>query len=261
MQTPEIKDILRWARLVLVFLAVFLAAESFNAFKHWHDINPAYNSITVSGKGEAFAIPDLATFSFSVSADAKTVAEAQSQVTSKMDAILKRLKDLGIEDKDVKTTDYSVYPKYTYGSMAPCSPNYCPPSRQVQDGFTANHSVSVKVRKADDAGKALQAAGDAGATNLSSISFTVDDLDKITTEARAIAIKDAKEKAEALSDELGVHLVRVVSYSDGNDGGPMPYYSERAVAGNMAVDQAKAPTLPTGENKVSVTVNVTYEIR
>ncbi len=259
MQTPEMKEILRWGRLVLIFLAVFLAAESISALKHWHDVNPAYNSITVSGKGEAFAVPDLATFSFSVSADAKTVAEAQSKVTTKIDAIISKLTDLGIEKKDIKTSDYNVYPKYTYSS-SPCSPNYCPPSKQTQDGYTASHSISVKVRKTDDAGLALAAAGDAGATNLSSISFTIDDIDQITTEARAMAIKDAKDKAEALSDELDVDLVRVVSYSDGSEGSPMPYYSERSVAGNMTVD-AKAPTIPTGENKVSIVVNVTYEIR
>lgn len=245
----------------MVFLVIFLAAESFGAFKHWRDINPAYNSITVSGKGEAFAVPDLATFSFSVSADAKTVAEAQSQVTSKIDTIVSKLKDLGIEEKDVKTIDYNVYPKYTYSS-SPCSPTYCPPSKQTQDGYTASHSISVKVRKTEDAGTALALAGDAGATNLSGISFTVDDLEKITAEARAMAIKDAKEKAKSLSDELDVNLVRVVSYSDGTEGvGPMPYYSERSSTGVMAVDQAKAPTLPTGENKVSIVVNVTYEIR
>lgn len=253
------KDILRWVRLVLVFLTIFLAAEAFGTFKHWHDVSPAYNSITVSGKGEAFAVPDLATFSFSVSADAKSVSEAQSQVTKKIDAIVSSLKDLGIDEKDIKTTDYNVYPKYVYGS-SPCSPNYCPPSKQTQDGYTATHSISVKVRKTDDAGAALAAAGDAGATNLSGVSFTIDDVDKLTAEARATAIKDAKDKAEVLSDELGVHLVRVVSYSDGAEGNPMPYYSAQATGG-VAIDQAKAPSLPTGENKISVVVSVTYEIR
>lgn len=246
--------------MVLVFLAIFLAAESFSAFKHWHDINPAYNSVTVSGRGEVFAVPDLATFTFSVSADAKSVTEAQSQVTSKMDAILANLKDLGIDEKDVKTTDYNVYPKYKFQQIY-CITTPCPSGQQVQDGYTASHSVSVKVRKTDDAGSALAAAGDAGASNLSGISFTIDDMEKLTAEARATAIKDAKAKAEVLSDELDVDLVRVVSYSDGTDGGPMPYYSERSMAGNVVMDQAKAPTLPTGENKVSVVVSVTYEIR
>jgi uncharacterized protein len=262
MQNQEINDIYKWGRIVLIVLAVFLGVATLSSLKGLKNPNPVYNAITVNGEGEAFAVPDIATFTFNVSVDAATVSAAQEGVTKKMDTILSDLKSIGIEEKDVKTSDYSVYPKYTYSSQ-PCSPNYCPPSQQKQDGYTASHSVTVKVRKTEDAGAALSAAGSAGATNLSSIAFTVDDMDVITNEARAEAIADAKQKAESLSRELGVKLVRVMGFSDNTGGGgPMPYYSERSSAG-MAVDmvQAKAPTLPTGENKVSVTVSVTYEIR
>ena len=124
-----------------------------------------------------------------------------------MDAALDGLKELGIEQKDIKTTDYTVWPKYTYESTI-CLPAYCPPSKQVPDGYTANHSVSVKVRKVKDAGRALALAGEKGATEISGISFTVDDPDKTLNEARAKAIADAKSKAKLLSKELGVRLVR-----------------------------------------------------
>jgi len=245
-------------KAVLIILAIFLGIQTLGGLKGLKNTDPAYNSITVTGEGEVFSIPDLATFSFSVSADANTVAVAQGEVTKKMDAILASLKALDIEDKDIKTSDYSVYPRYNYEVSPAIYPPY--PSKQVQDGFTASHTVAVKVRNTDDAGKALAAAGQMGATNLSSISFTVDDPDKLNQEARALAIKDAKEKAKALSKELGVRLVKVVSYSDSTDGGPIPYYREGMGMGGDVMAQ-KAPTLPTGENKVKVVVNVTYEIR
>lgn len=257
MQTPELKNIYKWGQIVLIVLVAFLVVETLGGLKSLRNTDPAYNSITVNGMGEAFAVPDLATFSFSVSADADTVAGAQAQVTTKMDSILASLKDLGIDEKDIKTTDYSVYPKYVYNQIycitVPC------PGRQVQDGYTANHSVTVKVRNTDKAGEALSAAGDSGATNLSGISFTVDDPDQVTKEARDLAIKDARQKAKDLSKQLGVKLVRVVSYGDNTNGGYLPY--GEAMGGDMRVSSAKAPTLPTGENKVSVSVSVTYEIR
>ncbi len=261
MQTQELY---KWGRIALIALTVFLAVSALGGLKSLRTIDPAYNSITVTGEGEAFAIPDVASFSFTVSADAKTVAAAQEEVTKKMDAILAKVKDLGIEDKDVKTTDYSVWPKYTY-SQGVCTmqyPSNCSPGRQVQDGYTASHSVTVKVRDTEKAGEALSAAGSLGATNLSSLNFTVDDPDAVMNEARALAIEDAKEKAEILSKELGVRLVRVVSYSDGGNS-PMPYYSREAfgMGGDTAVAQSKAPTLPVGENKAQVSVSVTYEIR
>lgn len=245
---------------MLVLLAIFLGVSALAGLKGLRNPNPVYNVITVNGEGEAFAVPDVATFSFSVSMDAATVSAAQEGVTKKMDAILAQLEEMGIEEKDIKTSDYSVYPKYTYSAF-PCSINYCPPSQQKQDGYSANHSVSVKVRETEKAGEALAAAGSAGATNLSSIAFTVDDEDKIVDEARALAIRDAKEKAEMLADELGVKLLRVMGYNDNMGGNPMPYYREMSVSAGSADVQAKAPTLPTGENKVQVSVSVTYEIR
>ena len=262
MQTQEMQNIYKWTWIVLIILAVFLGVKTLGSLKDLRDVSPSYNTISVSGEGEVFAVPDVASFSFTVSADAKTVTEAQKQVTDKVDGILEAVKKLGIEEKDIKTTDYSVYPKYVYVPIA-CTATYCPPLRQTQDGYTANHSITIKVRDTERAGEVLGAAGSAGATNLSGISFTIDDPDALAAEARALAISDAREKAELLSDELDVKLVRVVSFADSIDGGPMPYYARETLGmggGDTAVAQ-KAPTLPTGENKVKIVVNVTYEIR
>ena len=257
--TGEVKKVLKWVWIMLIVLAIFLAVETLGAFKNLRGIDPTYNSISVSGKGEAISVPDIAVFSFTVSRDAKVASDAQGQVTKSMDVILAELKALGIEEKDIKTTDYSLWPKYTSETIV-CSPTFCPPSRQVQDGYTASHNVSVKVRSTEDVGEALRVAGENGATGLSSISFTVDNPDKILDEARAEAIKDAKEKAKLLSKELGVRLVRVVSFYDNTGGGPMPYYAE-SLGDNMVKTSAPAPTIPIGENKVNVSVTIVYEIR
>ncbi|MEK7227535.1 MAG: SIMPL domain-containing protein [Patescibacteria group bacterium] len=259
MNTQEMQNIYKWAWVILIILALFLGVKTLASLKGLRDINPAYNSISVSGEGEVFAVPDLATFSFTISADADTVSTAQAQVTEKTDAVIAALEGLGIEEKDIKTTDYSVWPKYRYEATPAIYPPV--PGRQVSDGYTANHSITVKVRKTEDAGKALAAAGDNGATNLSSISFTIDDMDKITQEARAMAISDARDKAKLLSKELGVRLVRVISFNDSTDGGyPIPYGRE-GMGGDVTISEAKAPTVPVGENKVKVVVNVVYEIR
>jgi len=260
MNTVETQKVLRIAWIVLIVLAIFLSVETLVALKNLRSANLEYNSISVTGEGEAVAIPDIASFSFSVSADAKLASGAQGEVTRKIDAILAGLKKLGIEEKDIKTTDYSVWPKYTYEPII-CSKTYCPPSKQVPDGYTASHGISVKIRKTEDAGKALALVGDGGSTNISGISFTVDDPDKILDEARDLAISDAKEKAKSLSKKLGVRLVRIVSFYDNANGGPIPYYGE-AMGGDIAKTRASsAPTIPAGENKVKISVTVTYEIR
>src|SRR3989338_5739976 len=86
--TAEVKKILKWAWVVLIILAAFLAVETLGAFKDLRSVSPTYNFISVSGIGEAISIPDIAAFSFTVSADAKVASDAQEQVTKKMDVIL-----------------------------------------------------------------------------------------------------------------------------------------------------------------------------
>lgn len=263
MQTEELKNIYKWAWIVLIILAIFLGVKTLASLKDLRDTSPSYNTINVTGQGEVFAIPDIASFSFTVSADAETVSEAQEEVTEKVDGILESLGGMGIEERDIKTTDYSVYPRYSY-TQSECGPGFCPPSRQVLEGYTASHNVTVKVRKTEDAGEALALAGEKGATGLSNISFTIDDVEALKQEAREIAIKDAKEKAEELSDELDVKLVRVVSFYDSGDEGGIPMYREEMGLGSAGKDIAvaqSAPVIPTGENKIKIIVSVTYEIR
>jgi len=260
MNTEETNKIIKLAGVVLVVLAVFLFAEALGSFKNLRNTDPVYNSISVNGEGEVVVIPDVATFNFSVSQDAKLVSDAQEQVTKKMNTILAKLKDLGIEEKDIKTTGYYIEPRYVYTSSI-CSPTYCPPSRQTQDGYTVSHSVSVKIRKTEEAGTALTLVGDEGATNISNISFTIDDPSQVMTEARDKAVEDAKMKAKELAKSLGVKLVRVIGYYDNSgDRNPVPYkeFSLNAVGSASA---SVTPNIPAGENKVTSNVTVTYEIR
>jgi len=256
---PEVS---KWIKFALIVLVAFLSVETISALKDLNKIDPAFNSISVTGEGEAFSIPDIATFSFSISHDGQTVSEAQTQVTEKMNSILARLEDRNIEEKDIKTTNYSVQPKYRYETVV-CITAPCLSSRnRVQDGYTVRHDVSVKVRVISEAGEILSLAGELGVSNLSGLSLTVDDPDQVMQEARTLAIEDAKEKAEGLADILGVRLVRVVSFYD-NSGG-IPYYAEEAFGGDVAVlrsTSALTPEIPIGENKTVVNVTVVYEIR
>ena len=257
MQNPEI---IKWARIALIVLVIFLGVKSLGALKDLRNTDPAYNSISVSGEGEVVAVPDVATFYFSVSSDGKTASLAQEAVSAKMNTILTELKNQDIEEKDIKTTDYSVYPKYRYQSE-PAIMMYPPvPSRQVPDGYTATHSITVKIRDTEKSGAILTLTGEKGATYVSGLSFDIDDRDALVEEARALAIKDAREKAKLLSKELGIRLVRVVSFSDNSSGNPMPYYAE-GMGGDMMVKSSAAPVIPTGENKIKISVTVTYEIR
>lgn len=225
----------------------------------------AANTINISGHGEIFATPDIATFTYSVVADKPTVADAQAAATAASNAITGYLKSAGIADADIQTSGYSVYPQYDYQNavcpqVAPSGGTtvYCPPGKQVLKGYEASQSTTVKVRDLGKAGDLLTGVGQKGATNISGLNFTFDNPDAPQDQARSKAIADAKSKAQELAKELGVSLVRVVSFQESSGGYPRPMVYEAAAGKGGA---ASAPEISPGTNTVTDDVTVTYEIR
>jgi uncharacterized protein YggE len=215
------------------------------------------NTITVSGTGEVFASPDIASFSFSVVENAKTVAEAQKIATDKNNSAIVFLKSKGIDSKDIQTTDYSVNPRYDY---KPCTVSSCP-SSSLPVGFTVSQTTTVKVRDVSIAGDLLSGVGKIGASNLSGLSFKIDDDQILKGQAREKAITDAKTKAQVLAKQLGVSLGKVSNYNEDNV--PVMYNSSKMmdVAGiGGGVAPSVAPQIETGQNKITVNVSVTYKI-
>lgn len=245
-------------------LALWGLAQTITTLKEYRFIGSgttATNTIAVDGKGEVFSVPDIATFSVSVEETEKQVSDAQSAASKKMNAIIAYVKESGVAEKDIKTTDYNVYPKYTWQQGACDSLGRCPGGEQVLDGYTVTQTISIKVRVTEKAGEILSGAGSRGATNVSGLTFTVDDEEKVLAEARTKAIADAQEKAEELADELGVELVRIVGFYE-NGAAPQPMMYAKTMASGAAYDIAEsAPSLPTGENKITSNVSITYEIR
>jgi len=257
-----------WPRMMaaaaLGVLAVFLFIAAVGEFKGLRYVGtgvPATNTITVSGEGEVFAVPDTATFSVTVQEEAKEVEDAQETATEKTNAIIAYLKGEGIDEKDIKTTDYSVYPQYDYIQEA-CREGFCPPGRQELRGFQVSQTLTIKVRDTKQAGELLSGVGSRGAAQVSGLSFTIDDEDALNAEARAMAIEDARTKAEELASDLNVQLVRIVGFYENEGGYPVPYaYGMGGDAAVRAEAVKSVPDIPVGENKILSNVSVTYEIR
>lgn len=252
----------------VILLAVFLGVQVLSSLKELSYIGKGVypsNVIAVNGTGEVLAVPDIASFSFSVVEEGKTVRDAQDKATKKINSILDAVKAMGIEDKDIKTTGYSSYPKYDYQQTV-CTmqyPSYCPPGKQVLNGYEVSQSVTVKVRNTDKAGEALTKVGELGAGNISGLDFVVDDMEKVRAEAREKAVADAKAKAKVLAKTLGVNLDTVVNFYENGDSQPPIMYAMDAKMGGARVESqaVSAPSIPTGENKIVSNVTITYEIK
>ncbi len=248
------------ASMVAVPLALFLIVSTVVSGSEASRAS-ASQTISVTGHGEVFAVPDIARISFSVMSEKKTITEAQKDVSAKVTKAIDALKAKGIAEKDIKTEGYNSYPKYEYQNVS-CAVNYCPPGKQILVGYEVTQSISVKVRDVDTTGEIVDLIGASGITQISGPEFAIDDEDTLIAEAREQAIADAKQKARILSRQLHVSLRHIVSFSE-NGGGMPPIMYDRAVMNMSGAESAPAPksTLPTGENKITSDVTITYEIR
>lgn len=245
--------------LVLVTAVLALGAYSYYTIKQSKYVYTGPTTVSVTGRGEVFAKPDIATFNFSVMVDADNAVSAQEQSAQTINKITSFVREQGVEERDIKTLSYDVSPKYEYSNV-PCTQYYCPPGDSKLVGYTANQTIEIKVRDTAKAGELISGVGGQGATNVSGLTFKIDDEESLKREAREMAIQDAKENAEKLADDLDVRLVRFMNFWE--ETGPYPYYG--GMGGEMmAADAAyrTAPALPTGENTISSNVTLVYEIR
>ena len=222
----------------------------------------APSTITVEGTGDALSVPDVATFSFSVMENAKTVTDAQTAATTKINAALASLKSQGVDDKDISTESYTINPHYDYqDSICPVGSTYCPGGKNVMNGYDVSETIQVKVRDLTKAGTIFASIGSLNVDTVNGLDFSIDDPSSVQAAARAKAIADAQSKAQVLAKQLGVSLGSVQSFSENNGGYVQPVMFAMDAKASGGVASAPAPQVPTGEQKVTSDVTITYEIK
>ncbi len=236
--------------VVALFLVIFLGVETVKVYKESRYIGQGLqykNTINISGEGKVLAAPDIGQVSLSVISDAKTVAAALRDNTTKMNKVTKSMKDSGIKEEDMKTTNYNISPRYQYLS-----------GKSEIIGYEVSQTLEVKIRDLDKVGGILEKAAAAGANQVGSLSFTFDDVEKLKVEARQKAIDNAKTKARDLAKSLGMSLGKIVSFTESSSGFvPQPMYSREGygIGGGGAT-----PDIQTGQNEIQANVVLAYEI-
>lgn len=253
---------------VIVVLAVFAYASLSYVNSYSKSIEPSsFRSFTVSGEGKVVAVPDVAQFTFGVLTEGGTdVAKIQRDNVERANKVIEFLKSKGVDAKDIKTESFSIDPRYeNYNCVYPRyetgeAPIACPPPKIV--GYTVSQSVSVKIRNFDTTGDILGGAAEHGANSVSQLSFTIDEPAKVESEARAKAIAQAKEKAEAIADAGGFRVGRLLSLQEGGNF-PMYYGKALGMGGDMGMGSvpAPAPSIQPGSQDVVSNVSLVYEIR
>lgn len=251
--------------IIIIFLGFFLYTKITGPIPFF--INSVSTTkadfFNVSGIGEATAVPDVGIVNVGITQTAATVNQAQSKTNEIASKVIADIKKLGIDEKNIKTTSYSVTPNY--GQTAePQVQNMMyplPPTTRANAivNYTVTQNLQAEVKPIEKANKVIDTATANGANIIGQVSFSFSDNLKTQLEnkARAEAIKKAKEKAQNLSNLSGIRLGKLVNVTESNEARPWPM---TAMGSGKTTDQAQSPTNVTpGESTISITVTLSYE--
>lgn len=225
-------------RIGAIVVAVLLAGAT------WAEGEVA--RITVTGEGRVAAVPDMATVSLGVSAQAETAKAAMDRTSDGVAALLVQLAAAGVEDRDIQTSGLSLGPVWQHSRTGDEPPRIT--------GFSAANTVTVRVRALDELGRLLDGALAGGVNTLHGVSFGLQDPMPRLDEARAEAVADAWRKAELLAGAAGVSLGPILSIAeDQGVSGPMPMF-------RMEAAMADAVPVAAGETEVTARVTIVWQL-
>ena len=203
--------------------------------------------ITVVGQSEVKGQPDIATVQIGVETDAATSQEALAQNTTQTQAVQAKLKELGLDPKDIQTSNFSISPTYDYSANKP-----------RLTGYHVSNGVTVTIRDLGKAGTLLDQVVQVGANSIYGISFSVSNQDQLLKAAREAAIKDARARADQLAQATGASVGDALVITE-NIGSASPIPTPVAARADMALS-APVPLQP-GSQSLGVSVQVTFALR
>ena len=208
---------------------------------------PPLRTITVTGTGKVTLTPDIAYITIGVNTQNASAKDAVAQNTTQATAVINVIKQAGIADKDIQTTDFSIYPQQQTDNNG----------KVLSIIYVVNNSVYVTVRDLTKLGDLLDKVVQSGANNINSITFDVADKSAALTQARKAAVAEAQKQATELTQATGVSLgeVQTISYSDSTP--PITLQAPRAA------DFAAGSSVPiqAGSMQIMTTVTIVYALK
>jgi uncharacterized protein len=213
--------------------------------------------IRITSEGVVRVSPDAARVTLGVEVTAATAGDALRQAADQMTAVVNQLRGLGIEERDIQTSQFDLSPVYEERFERPADP-VPPDGGPVLVGYRVTNLVTVILRDIGRVGDVLDAAVASGATRVHGIGFTVTDPAAAAQQAREQAMNNARSTAQQLANLAGVGLGTVIAIEEISAPSPMPVDMVERVA--PAAAPAQTPVAP-GTQEVRTIVSVTFAIQ
>lgn len=231
----------------LVLLSFVLGACSRLAGELSGEADAQGRTLSVAGSGKAYLTPDLATISIGVRTENSNAARAVMDNNAQAAEIATVLRDMGVEEKDIQTSNFNIYANQQYDDRG----------NPIATTYVVENTVFVTVRDLSKLGELLGAAVEAGANQVYGIQFDVENREEALSQARKAAIENARAKAEELAAAAGVTLGEIQSINE-SGGVPVPIFEGKG--GGALVAAPEVPVSP-GQLSISVEVSVVFEIK
>lgn len=203
-------------------------------------------TITVTGSASVTLKADYARISVGVSSKAATVEQAANENNAAIFAVIEALKEAGVAEEDIATSNYSVYAEYDYASFG----------GQKLTGYNVTNQLTVIIRDMEHIGATLDKATAAGANNIYNIEFLSTKADEAQDEATVYAVQDAMRRAKLLASAAGLNLGGIKSISD-----TVASYGIVTRSYASKLDAAAGNSILPDDTSVSASVTIVFELK
>ena len=232
-----------YKNILLFFILLFIFAKWGPAVNFSSTTQSKGEPFVVMGEGKVSVTPDIAKLSFGIQQTGPSLKQVQNDVNAKTKTLTSALKKLGVDEENIKTVSYNVYPQYDYTN----------PGQKIT-GYLVSTDYEVTIKDFDKVNEIIVAGTSTGANTVGNISFELNDSTKTekTNEAREKAVADAKSKAEGLAKAAGISLGKIINVSENQNLGIRPIAFS---------DKSTQPEIQPGTTEINIVISLSYELR
>lgn len=226
----------------LVFAALLFATTTQPALAQTR--LPDIPIVVTSGEAEVKRAADRAWVAINAESRARDPKEAQRLNTEAMNAVMQKLKSMGLGDDAIRTTSFELHPEFDYVN-----------GRQTLRGYVARNSIEVRVDEITRVGEVLAAAVSSGATSVGALRFDLKEREAAEQEVLRLAVANARGRADAAAAGAGMRVDRVLRIDDQRAQVPEP--PRPMVAMRQTMQAEAAADVPVTPGNITIRVSVT----
>lgn len=262
--SAPVKLLVKSSLLSAIFTVLLLMLVNYYFNHNWNFFENSQmktQTFSVQGTGTVNGTPDQSDISFTVSKTATTLQDAQNQANTSMNTIISDLNKIGVSKKDIQTSNYNSSPNYSDNEVSQPVIIVNPPSQTIES-YTVSEDVDVTIHNTLNSAPVIDSVTKDNAQNISGPNLTFSDAkqQQLDNQARITAIDNAKQKAQSLANAAGIKLGKVINVQESQ---PMPIYPFHPMMLSAKPVQAAASVLTQinpGQNTVTATITLIYEI-